>query len=65
MASGTGEIGVNGPLRTASADRIIEHLKRAGGRIYGEGGAAERLGINPTTLASRLRALEIAPPKPR
>jgi hypothetical protein len=28
-------------------------------------GAAELLGLNPTTLASRLRALEITPPQPR
>jgi hypothetical protein len=35
------------------------------GRIYGAGGATELLGINPTTLASRLRALKITPPKPR
>jgi formate hydrogenlyase transcriptional activator len=34
-------------------------LKRAGGRIYGRNGAAELLGIKPTTLQSRLRALGI------
>jgi transcriptional regulator with GAF, ATPase, and Fis domain len=34
-------------------------LARAGGRIYGRGGAAEILGVPPTTFASRLRALGI------
>jgi transcriptional regulator with GAF, ATPase, and Fis domain len=34
-------------------------LKHAGGRIYGPSGAAELLGVKPTTLQSRLRALGI------
>jgi transcriptional regulator with GAF, ATPase, and Fis domain len=34
-------------------------LARAGGRIYGTGGAAEILGVPPTTLASRVKALGI------
>jgi transcriptional regulator with GAF, ATPase, and Fis domain len=38
---------------------VMRALERADGRIYGRGGAAELLGINPTTLASRLRALKI------
>jgi transcriptional regulator with GAF, ATPase, and Fis domain len=44
---------------------LMKALKRADGRIYGKGGAAELLGINPTTLASRLRALKVTAPKPR
>jgi transcriptional regulator with GAF, ATPase, and Fis domain len=44
---------------------VMRALERADGRIYGRGGAAELLGINPTTLASRLRVLKITPPKPR
>jgi transcriptional regulator with GAF, ATPase, and Fis domain len=44
---------------------LMKALQRADGRIYGQGGAAELLGINPTTLASRLRALKIAVAKPR
>jgi transcriptional regulator with GAF, ATPase, and Fis domain len=43
---------------------LMKALERAEGRLYGAGGAAELLGINPTTLASRLRALKIRPPKP-
>jgi transcriptional regulator with GAF, ATPase, and Fis domain len=44
---------------------VMRALERCDGRIYGQGGAAELLGINPTTLASRLRALKITAPKPR
>jgi len=43
---------------------LMKALQRADGRVYGQGGAADLLGINPTTLASRLRALKITPPKP-
>jgi transcriptional regulator with GAF, ATPase, and Fis domain len=43
-------------------DRVLANLMRAlersAGRIYGPGGAAELLGLNPTTLASRLRAIK-------
>jgi transcriptional regulator with GAF, ATPase, and Fis domain len=34
-------------------------LKKSGGRIYGPGGAAELLGLRPTTLTSRIAALGI------
>jgi len=44
---------------------LMKALQRTDGRIYGAGGAADLLGINPTTLASRLRALKITPPKAR
>ncbi|HEY8428240.1 MAG TPA: sigma 54-interacting transcriptional regulator, partial [Sandaracinaceae bacterium] len=38
---------------------LIRALARTEGRIYGAGGAAELLGIKPSTLQSRLRALGI------
>ncbi len=34
-------------------------LERAGGRVSGKGGAAELLGVRPTTLADRIRAYGI------
>lgn len=34
---------------------IIEGLKMSGGKIYGKNGAANILGIKPTTLASRIK----------
>jgi len=51
--------------RARERGNLMKALQRADGRIYGPGGAAELLAINPTTLASRLRALKITPPKPR
>jgi transcriptional regulator with GAF, ATPase, and Fis domain len=51
--------------RARERANLMKALQRADGRIYGRGGAAELLAINPTTLASRLRALKITPPKPR
>jgi DNA-binding NtrC family response regulator len=44
---------------------VMRALERSAGRVYGRAGAAELLGINPTTLASRLRALKITLPTPR
>ena len=51
--------------RARERANLMKALQRADGRIYGQGGAAELLAINPTTLASRLRALKITPPKAR
>ena len=34
-------------------------LAKCGGKIYGRGGAAELLGLRPTTLSSRVAALKI------
>jgi transcriptional regulator with GAF, ATPase, and Fis domain len=36
---------------------IQEVLKLTGGKLYGEGGAAQILGINPSTLRSRMKKL--------
>jgi formate hydrogenlyase transcriptional activator len=35
--------------------RILDALRAAGGRVYGPGGAAHRLGLNPTTLYGKIR----------
>jgi transcriptional regulator with GAF, ATPase, and Fis domain len=45
--------------RARERANVIRALERSGGRVYGRGGAADLLGINPATLASRLRALRI------
>jgi transcriptional regulator with GAF, ATPase, and Fis domain len=44
---------------------VMKALERSEGRVYGHGGAAELLALNPATLASRLRALGITPARPR
>jgi DNA-binding NtrC family response regulator len=50
------------PLRTSSSEEktIIEAaLRESGGRVYGPGGAAEKLGIPRSTLESKIRVLKI------
>ena len=44
-------------LRRQERDSIVAALKRTGGKIFGAGGAAELLGMKPTTLTSRIKAL--------
>ena len=34
-------------------------LRAAAGRVYGPGGAAQRLGLNPTTLYGKMRKHKI------
>jgi formate hydrogenlyase transcriptional activator len=38
---------------------VLAALRRTGGRVSGKGGAAELLGVNPGTLAARLKRLRI------
>ncbi|MFN7734201.1 MAG: sigma 54-interacting transcriptional regulator [Pirellula sp.] len=46
-------------MRNFERENIRRALAATGGRVYGQGGAAELLGMRPTTLASRIKALEI------
>jgi transcriptional regulator with GAF, ATPase, and Fis domain len=48
-------------LRHLQRENLVAALRAASGRIAGPGGAAELLGIKPSTLASRLRKLGIDP----
>ncbi|MCL4790751.1 MAG: hydrogenase, partial [Gammaproteobacteria bacterium] len=41
---------------------LIAALKAANWKISGKGGAADRLGLRPSTLTDRMRALEIKRP---
>ncbi len=52
----------DGELRREQIANIERALREAGGRIYGPGGAAELLGIPPTTLSSRIRRWKITLP---
>ncbi len=40
-------------------ESIAAALKQSGGRVFGDGGAAELLNMKPTTLASRIKALAL------
>jgi PAS domain S-box-containing protein len=46
-------------LKRQERDGIAAALKQTGGKIFGPGGAAELLGMKPTTLASRITALRL------
>jgi transcriptional regulator with GAF, ATPase, and Fis domain len=48
-------------VRRLEADNIRAALSRTAGKVSGPGGAAELLGIRPTTLASRIKALGLSP----
>lgn len=45
--------------RSLERANVLAALRRSGFRVSGRGGAAELLGVNPGTLASRLKALGI------
>ncbi len=48
--------------RARDRAEIVEALALCGGRVFGPGGAAELLGIRPTTLASRIKSHGIRKP---
>ena len=44
-------------------DNLLAALERCEWRVYGEGGAAELLGLKATTLASRIKKLGLSRPR--
>jgi PAS domain S-box-containing protein len=50
-------------LRNLERETLIQALERAGWKVAGPRGAARALGIPPSTLASRMKALHIERPK--
>ncbi len=46
-------------IRDLEANTIRAALAASRGKIYGEDGAAAKLGMKPTTLASRIKSLGI------
>ena len=57
-----GEILTERKLRQLERDNLVAALERAEWRISGEGGAADLLGLSPSTLKSRMKALEVRRP---
>jgi transcriptional regulator with GAF, ATPase, and Fis domain len=51
--------------RRRDRDNLRAALEASRGRIYGPGGAAQILGVKPTTLLSRLQALGLRRPSTR
>ncbi|MNG18004.1 Bacterial regulatory protein, Fis family [compost metagenome] len=46
-------------IRELERNNMQAALKASDGKLFGKGGAAELLGLKPTTLASRFKRLEI------
>ena len=49
-------------MKRRERDNIFTALEQAEWRVYGKDGAAELLGIRPTTLASRIKKLKLQKP---
>jgi len=58
-----GETQAKRPVIMDEKQQIVEALQAAGGRIYGERGAARILGMNPERLRSRMRVHGLQPSK--
>ncbi len=56
---GASDILTDAAIREIERSNLLAALERADGKIYGAGGAAEMLGLKPTTVASRLQRLGI------
>ena len=56
------EIFTETDMRSFQKSNIIRALTRANWKVSGKGGAAEMLGVRPTTLADRLRTYKIRKP---
>ena len=52
------EVGIK-TIHENERDYILSVLKKVNGRIWGTGGAAELLGVPPTTLNSKMKKLNI------
>jgi PAS domain S-box-containing protein len=49
-------------MRELQKSNILNALRQSGGRVSGRGGAAELLGVKPTTLADRIKSYGIRKP---
>jgi transcriptional regulator with GAF, ATPase, and Fis domain len=47
-------------LKRQEREMIINAIKQTNGKVSGPGGAAELLGMKPSTLASRISSLRIS-----
>ena len=59
----TGRILTARELQGLERENIIRALEESGWRVSGDKRAAELLGMNPSTLSSRMKALEIKRPR--
>ncbi len=52
-------------MRMFERENTIRALQAAGWKVSGDGGAAERLGVKPSTLSDRIKTWGIERPRPR
>lgn len=64
LANAAAQVLTEDTRRDRDRTNIIAALEACGGKVFGHGGAAELLGIKPTTLASRIKSLGIRYRKP-
>ncbi len=50
-------------MREREKKNLVAALQHAGWKVYGPGGAADLLGLKPSTLATRMRAMHIERPR--
>ena len=62
VSSTDGEVYTERQVREFQRHNIVKAMKQANWKVSGAGGAAELLGIKPTTLADRIRTLKIRKP---
>jgi len=60
-ANGAGELLTAQDLLRLERENLERALELSGGRVAGENGAARRLGVAPSTLSSRMKALGVRP----
>ncbi len=60
VASATDNPGIQ-TLQEIEKNHIVNALRAAKGKVSGRGGAAELLGLKPTTLGSRMKKLGVSP----
>ncbi len=52
-------------MRRRERENLLAALRQTNWRIYGAGGAADLLGVKPTTLTSRVRKMGLERPLPK
>jgi len=62
VEASAGCVRTDAELRQLGRENIVRALEQTDWRVSGESGAARLLGLNPSTLASRMRALRITRP---
>jgi transcriptional regulator with GAF, ATPase, and Fis domain len=60
VVAAPGRLPAGQSLEDVEREHIAAALRACGGRINGEGNAAERLGLHPSTLRFRMKKLGIA-----